>query len=108
MRYPAREWKSVAILMRDSTYAVLEALTEGPQSWSELRNRAMLTDGGLQKVLKELIRMRIVEETLVSSQSGFKAKKYTLTPQAKKEKLYEKALNLKESLKKVEGLHSEG
>lgn len=102
MRYPAKEWRSVAVLMRDSTYAVLEALTERPHSWSELRDRASLTDGGLQKVLKELIEMRIVEETLVSSETGFKTKKYALTKQAKKEKLYEKALSLKESLKKVE------
>lgn len=102
MRYPAKEWKGVAILMRDSTYAVLEALTERPHSWSELRDRAKLTDGGLQKVLRELIKMQIVEEILISNETGFKNKRYSLTKQAKKEKLYEKVLGLKESLKRLE------
>jgi len=101
MRYTPKEWKAVAILMRDSTYAVLEALTEGPKGWTELRDAARLTDGGLQKVLKEMIARNIVEEKLLSKKTGFKEKKYSLTLKAKKEDIYRKARVLKESLQRL-------
>jgi DNA-binding HxlR family transcriptional regulator len=101
MRYPAKKWRIVAILMRDSTYSVLEALNEGPKGWTDLREAADLTDGGLQKVLQELIRIRLVEETFVVKPTGFKEKKYTLTGPAKKSQIYEKAKDLKESLEKI-------
>ena len=101
MRYTPKEWKAVAILMRDSTYAVLEALTEGPKGWTELKDAARLTDGGLQKVLKEMIARNIVEEKLLSKKTGFKEKKYSLTLKAKKEDIYRKARVLKESLQRL-------
>lgn len=103
MRYPSKKWKVVAVLMRDSTYSVLEALTEGPKTWTNLRNAVGLTDGGVQKVLKELLKMGIVEEVLISTEGGFKEKKYALTSKAKKERIYEKAKELKVSLEKVAG-----
>ncbi|MFH1895164.1 MAG: hypothetical protein ABIJ74_01090 [archaeon] len=101
MRYSPKEWKAVAILMRDSTYAVLEALTESPKTWTELKTAANLTDGGLQKVLKEMINRNLVEEKLISKKTGFKEKKYSLTVKAKKEKIYEKAKQLKQSLERI-------
>lgn len=101
MRYAPKQWKAVAILMRDSTYSVLEALTKGSKSWTELRDAARLTDGGLQKVLKEMIARRLVEEKLLAKKTGFKEKKYSLTAKAKKEKIYLKARDLKESLEKI-------
>ena len=101
MRYAPKEWKAVAVLMRDSTYSVLEALTDSPKTWTELRDAAGLTDGGLQKVLKEMIARNLVEEKLLSKKTGFKEKKYSLTSKAKKEKIYQKAKNLKESLEKL-------
>lgn len=101
MRYPPKKWKLVAVLMRDSTYSVLEALTEEPKTWTELKRAVKLTDGGLQKVLKELLKMNIVEEVLASTEGGFKAKKYALTASARKEKIYEKAKDLRTSLEKV-------
>jgi len=100
MRYAPKQWRAVAILMRDSSYAILEALTETPKTWTELKLSAKLTDGGLQKVLRELIKMNIVEETLVDSE-GFKKKKYALKRTARKEKIYEKAKDLKASLEKL-------
>ena len=101
MRYPAKKWKAVAILMRDSTYSVLEALIKGPKRWTELREYADLTDGGLQKVLKELIKSNVVVEVLVKTESGFKDKKYALSETARKEKIFDKAKELKESLERV-------
>ena len=101
MRYPPKKWKSVAILMRDSAYSVLEVLTRGPRGWTELRDYAELTDGGLQKVLKELIKSNVVVEVLIKKESGFKDKKYALNETARKEKIFEKAKELKESLERV-------
>ena len=103
MRYPAKKWKAVAVLMRDSTYSVLENLKDSPKGWTELRDLVNLTDGGLQNVLKELIQRNIVEEKLVRKRTGFKEKKYALTSKAKKEKIFEKARILKESLERVSG-----
>ena len=37
MRYAPKHWGSVAILMRDSTYSVLEAVIEKPKGWKELK-----------------------------------------------------------------------
>ena len=74
---------------------------EGPKSWTELKKAAGLTDGGLQKVLKEMIRLKITEEILVKKDTGLKEKKYLITQSAKEERIYEKAKNLKESLDKV-------
>lgn len=102
MRYPPKKWKAVAVLMRDSTYSVLETLTENPKTWTELKEAVGLTDGGLQKVLKELLKMNIITEILISTERDFKAKKYALTAAAKKEKIYEKAKGLKTSLDKLE------
>jgi len=53
MRYKPSEWGAVALLMRDSTYKVLEAISSGPKSWSELVRATGLTEPGLLKVLKE-------------------------------------------------------
>lgn len=101
MRYAPKEWKGVAILMRDSSYRVMEALQSNKSSWSEIRDYAELTDGGLQKVLKELIKSNIIEEKLEATATGMKAKRYYLSKKATKEKIYEKAKQLKESLEKV-------
>lgn len=101
MRYPPKKWKLVAVLMRDSTYSVLEALTESPKTWTELKKAVKLTDGGLQKVLKEMLKMHIVEEVLISTDRGFKEKKYALTASARREKIYEKARDLRTSLENV-------
>jgi predicted transcriptional regulator len=101
MRYAPKEWKGVAILMRDSSYRVMEALISGKDSWSEIRDYAKLTDGGLQKILKELIKTNIVEERLQKTESGIKAKRYYLSKKAEKEKIYEKSKELKESLERL-------
>jgi len=101
MRYAPVEWKGVAILMRDSSYRVMEALKQGKGTWTEIREHAKLTDGGLQKVLKALIQTGIVEEKLEKTETGIKAKRYYLSKKATKEKIYEKAKDLKESLERV-------
>jgi len=101
MRYAPKEWKGVAVLMRDSSYKVMEALLVKKSSWTELKTHAGLTDGGLQKVLRELIKTGIIEEKLAETTTGIKAKRYYLTEKAKKEKIYEKAKELKESLERL-------
>ncbi len=101
MRYAPKEWKSVAILMRDSTYSVLEALESGPKRWTDLKEAAGLTDGGLQKVLREMIVMGLVEEGLSGKGSGFKEKRYRLTDATKREQILDKAKELKISLEKI-------
>ncbi|MDD5416466.1 MAG: hypothetical protein PHU12_00655 [Candidatus Aenigmarchaeota archaeon] len=101
MRYAPKEWNAVAVLMRDSTYSVLEALIESPKTWTELKNRAKLTDGGLQKILKEMLKRNLVEELFIKGESEFKIKKYAISKDAKKEKIYEKARELRKSLEKV-------
>lgn len=101
MRYAPKEWKGVAILMRDSSYKVIEALIAGNSTWTDLKEHADLTDGGLQKVLRELIKNGLVEEGLEKTATGIKAKRYYLSQKAKKEKIYEKAKELKESLERV-------
>ena len=87
--------------MRDSTYAVMEGLVKGPKRWTELREYAELTDGGLQKVLKELLSAKVVIEVLIQNERGFKDEQYALSESARKEKIYEKAKELKESLERV-------
>ena len=101
MRYAPKNWKTVAILMRDSSYKVIEALLVSSRTWTELKTAASLTDGGLQKVLKELISLGLVEEKLEKTKTGLKAKKYFLSTRAKKEKIYQKAKDLKDSLERV-------
>lgn len=101
MRYAPKNWKFVAILMRDSSYKVIEALLGGSKSWTELKSAAELTDGGLQKVLKEIIRLRLVEEKLEKTGTGIKAKRYFLSKKAEKEKIYQKAKELKDSLERI-------
>ncbi len=101
MRYAPKEWKGVAILMRDSSYKVIEALIAGKSTWTDIKGHADLTDGGLQKVLRELIKNGLVEEGLEKTSTGIKAKRYYLSTKAKKEKIYEKAKELKESLERV-------
>lgn len=101
MRYAPKKWNAVAVLMRDSTYSVLETLTENPKGWTELKEATGLTDGGLQKVLKEMLKRNLVEEKLISKKTGFKEKKYALTFKAKKERVYKKARDLKESLERI-------
>ncbi len=101
MRYAPKQWKSVAVLMRDSTYGVLEALESGPKRWTDLKEAARLTDGGLQKVLHEMIRIGLVEENLSEKESGFKEKRYRLTQGAKRERVLEKARDLRKSLEKL-------
>lgn len=102
MRYKPSQWGSVAILMKDSSYKILTALSKKPMRWTELKTEASLTDGGLQKVLKDMINMGLVEESLaVKKDSNFKEKRYMITKVAKKEQIFEKALGLKESLDKL-------
>lgn len=102
MRYAPKKWGSVAILMRDSTYAVIEALIEVDRGWNDLKTTTHLSDGGMQKVLGELVKVGVVEETLAENPEGFKKKKYTLTSKARKERIYEKAKELKESLERLQ------
>ena len=87
--------------MRDSAYSVLEALTKGPKSWTELKQASKLTDGGLQKVLHELLRFGLVEQKLVKGRGFMQEKRYVLSRSAAKETVYEKARELKESLDRV-------
>lgn len=87
--------------MRDSTYSVLETLVEKPKGWKELKDATGLTDGGLQKVLKELVKSNVVEEVLVENPYGLKQKKYVITSKAKKERIFEKAKELKEALERL-------
>jgi len=101
MRYSPTKWGSIAILMRNSTYSILGALIEKPKGWKELKEATGLTDGGLQKILRELIKMNLLEEILAENPYGLKQKKYTITKKAKKEQIYEKAKELKESLERV-------
>lgn len=101
-RYSPVEWKAVAIMMRESTYKVLEAINSGPKTWTELKRYTGLTDGGIQKVVKELVNRSILEEKLFKKEEGgLKEKRYILTARAKKEKLYEKAKDLRESLERL-------
>lgn len=101
MRYAPKQWGPVAILMRDSTYSVLDALSKKAMGWTELKDATELSHGGLQKVLKEMIKMGLVGEQLVKKSSGFGGKKYSLTPKARKERIYEKAKELKASLERL-------
>lgn len=100
-RYTPKNWLGVAILMRESSYLILEALSNGAKTWTELKTAANLTDGGLQKVLKELLNRNIVEQKLVKKATGFKSTKYSLTAKARNEKIFEKAKALKGSLEKL-------
>lgn len=102
-RYKPVEWGPIAVLMRESSFRVLEALKSGPKGWTELKTAASLTDGGLQKVLKQLVEMRLVEEKLLAKKTGLKEKKYCLSKKAADERIFEKALSLKNSLLKVAG-----
>lgn len=101
MRYPAKTWNPVAVLMRDSSYSIMDALSTGPKSWKQLKQASSLTDGGLQNVLRELIKNRVIDTILVPKEDGLKDKRYALTKKAEKEKIFEKAKDLKASLERL-------
>ena len=102
-RYAPKEWKSVAIMMRESTYKVLEALSKGARTWTQLKDYSGLTDGGIQKVVKELVNRGIVEEQLFKKKdSNLKEKRYTLSKRAEEEKIYEKAKALRDALERLD------
>ena len=88
--------------MRDSSYKVLEALISEKCTWTAIKDSAKLSDGGLQKVLRDLVKNGIVDEDLKKGESGLKTKIYKISQKAKKERIYEKAKELKESLERVE------
>jgi len=104
MPYAAVRWKVVSVLLRDSSYSIIEALTAGPKKWVELRDAAQLTDGGLQKVLKDLMRFGIVEQKLIgkAGTGKFQEKRYVLSKAAAKEGIFAKAKGLRDSLERVE------
>ncbi len=98
MRYKPAEWGAVALLMRDSTYKVLEAVHKEPRSWSELVEASGLTEPGLSKVLKEMKGKRIVVEVPGKSPTGATTKKYGVSPKARELKIFETAKSLKKKL----------
>ncbi len=100
-RYAPRQWQGVAILMRESSYNILAALSSGPKSWSQLKQAAKLTDSGLQAALRQLIQQRVVEQVLVERKDGLKDKRYALTEKAKKSRIYEKTVELKQALENL-------
>lgn len=101
-RYKPVDWGPIAVLMRESSFKVLEALQDGAKGWTELKMAANLTDGGLQKVLRQLIIMRLIEEKLVNTKTGLKEKKYGVSTKARKERVYQKAFDLKQSLERIQ------
>ena len=98
MRYKPVEWGAVALLMRDSTYRVLEAIHKEPKSWSELVAATQLTEPGLSKVLKEMKGRKIVIEITGKSPTGAATKRYGLSHKAEKLKIFETAKLLKKKL----------
>jgi DNA-binding IclR family transcriptional regulator len=98
MRYKPSEWGVVALLMRDSTYRILEAVSKAPKAWTELVRASGLTEAGLSKALSELKRIRLIEEVEATSPAGAKVKKYAISKKAKKLKIYETAKSLKKKL----------
>ena len=84
--------------MRDSTYSVLEALSKGPKTWSELVRATKLTEPGLLKVLKEMQAKHIVAEVLGTSPAGARTKKYALSKKAITLRVYATAKLLKKKL----------
>ncbi|HLC93367.1 MAG TPA: hypothetical protein VJH23_06705 [archaeon] len=103
MRYAPKQWGAVAIVMRDSTFKILEALSQDAKTWTQLKDFSSLTDGGVQKIVKELINRGAIEEKLFKKQgSELKEKRYALTDNAKKEKIFEKAKALKEALNRLQ------
>ncbi len=100
-RYAPRQWLGVSILMRESSYNILAALSSGPKSWSQLKQAAKLTDSGLQSTMRQLIQQRVVEAVLVERKDGQKDKRYALTEKAKKNAVYEKMQELKQALENL-------
>ncbi|MFH1200132.1 MAG: hypothetical protein V1708_03635 [Candidatus Micrarchaeota archaeon] len=98
MRYKPAEWGAVALLMRDSTYKVLQATHKEPRSWSELVVATGLTEPGLSKVLKEMKAKRIVAEVPGKSPTGAPTKRYGVSPKARELRIYETAKALKKKL----------
>ena len=98
MRYKPSAWGAVALLMRDSTYKVLEAVNKEPRSWSELVKATELTEPGLLKVLREMQQKRILIEVQGKSKTGAKNKKYALSKKASELRIYQTAKLLKKKL----------
>lgn len=101
MRYKPSDWGMVALLMRDSTYRLLESLHSGPKSWTELLEATRLSEPGLLKALKELKSKRIVVEVQAFSKTGAKTKRYDLSPKAKFLRIYQAARLLRNKLEKL-------
>ena len=100
-RYKPVEWGPIAVMMRESSFRVLESLQTEPKGWTELKEAASLSDGGLQKCLRQLVHMNLVEERLLSKKTGLKEKKYAVSAKAKKERVFEKAVELRQSLERI-------
>ena len=98
MRYKPSEWGAVALLMRDSTYKVLDAIAKTPRSWSELVRATGLTEAGLFKVLEEMKRKGLIAEVEGKSPTGAKNKKYCLSKKAAELRIYQTARLLKKKL----------
>ena len=101
MRYSPRQWLGVAILMRESSYNILAALSTGPKSWTQLKDAAKLTGPGLQSALRQLLKQKVIEQILIERKDGIKDKKYVLTQKAKDSKLYEKLQEIKNILNQL-------
>jgi len=101
MRYKPSEWGAVALLMRDSTYKILEAINKTPKRWAELVKATGMTEPGLLKALKELKKRRIIEEAKGKSPSGAETKKYGLSQKARELRVYETAKLLKKKLESL-------
>jgi len=98
MRYKPSEWGVVALLMRDSTYKVLEAVCKAAKGWSELVQATGLTEPGLLKVLKEMQSKGILVEVKGKSPTGANTKKYGLSKKATELRIYQTAKLLKKKL----------
>lgn len=54
MRHKASSSETISLIMRDSAYSILDAISSEPKSWSELVKITGLTESGLLKLLKEM------------------------------------------------------
>jgi len=101
MRYKTKEWREVAVIMRENSYIILEGLSKQDMRWTELKSLANLTDSGLQKILKELTEMNIIEQIAEKTSEGKWEKRYTISKKARKYKIFEKTEELRKDLKRV-------
>lgn len=101
MRYKPSAWGAVALLMRDSTYKVLEAVSREPKGWAELVRATGLTEPGLLKVLNEMKIRRILVEVAGKSETGKPTKKYALSERAESLRLFQTAKLLKKKLEQL-------